>query len=223
MIFIFTVLHIQTSGTVMKSTINIMKMIKCYLQFWKRIFMFSFLVLVVLFYVTFYFNCKKTFTDDLEQTFAISLEHLDEEQRINIELTEIRNDLIQKLRFDEKNMKNTSKMLYVPSEEYELLRRRIYSNTKEVWYYVSSTLRSLANEFDDLKPKVSDMKTMVDEQYRSLLRDVAKLVDVDGYSQWRWKEFGSLSRLVQKRLQHTQNPPDCSKAKKLLCNFIYVS
>ncbi|XP_029342404.1 alpha-(1,6)-fucosyltransferase-like [Acyrthosiphon pisum] len=207
----------------MKSTMNIMKMIKCYLQFWKRIFMFSFLVLVVLFYVTFYFNCKKTFTDDLEQTFAISLEHLDEERRINIELTEIRNDLIQKLRFDEKNMKNTSKMLYVPSEEYELLRRRIYSNTKEVWYYVSSTLRSLANEFDDLKPNVSDMKTMVDEHYRSLLRDVAKLVDVDGYSQWRLKEFGSLSRLVQKRLQHTQNPPDCSKAKKLLCNFVYAN
>jgi len=120
-------------------------------------------------------------------------------------------------------MKSSKKILYTPSEEYELLRRRVYSNTKEVWYYVSSTLRSLANDFDDLKPKVSDMKTMVDEHYRSLLRDVAKLADVDGYSQWRLNEFHSLSRLVEKRLQHTQNPPDCSKDKKLLCNFIHVS
>ncbi|XP_060867931.1 alpha-(1,6)-fucosyltransferase-like [Metopolophium dirhodum] len=205
----------------MKSTMNIMEIYKCYLQFWKRIFMFSFLILVVLFYVTFYFNCEKPFDDDLEQTLAISLQLLVEEHRTNIELTEIRNDLIQKLRLDEKKMKNTNKMVYTPSEEYELLRRRIYSNTKEVWYYVSSTLRSLANEFDDLKPKVSDMKIIADEHYRSLLRDVTKLADVDGYSQWRLKEFGSLSRLVEKRLQHTQNPPDCSKAKKLLCHFIY--
>jgi len=119
-------------------------------------------------------------------------------------------------------MKKKRKM-FEPSEEYEVLRRRIYSNTKEVWYYVSSTLQSLDNEFDDMKPKVSDMKIMVDEHYRSLLRDVAKLADVDGYSHWRLKEFGSLSRLVEKRLQHTQNPPDCSKAKKLLCHFFNVS
>lgn len=114
-------------------------------------------------------------------------------------------------------------MVYAPSEGYELLRRRIYSNTKELWYYVSSALRSLANEINDLKPKVSDMKKMVDEHYRSLLRDVGKLADVDGYSEWRWKESVSLSRLVQKRLRHTQNPPDCSKAKKLLCNLSIVS
>ncbi|XP_060868919.1 alpha-(1,6)-fucosyltransferase-like isoform X2 [Metopolophium dirhodum] len=203
----------------MKSTMNFMKITQCYNRFWKRIFMFSVLVWVVLFYVTFYFNCEKPFDDDLEQTLAISHQLLVEEHRTNIELTEIRNDLSQKLRFNEKKMKNKKKIIYPPSEEYELLRRRIYSNTKEVWYYVSSTLRSLANEFDDLKPKVSDVKIMVDEHYRSLLRDVAKLADVDGYSQWRWKEFRSLSRLVEKRIRHTQNPPDCSKAKKLLCNL----
>jgi len=71
------------------------------------------------------------------------------------------------------------------SKGYEVIRHRIYSNTKEFWHYISSLLRSLANDFKDLKPKISHMKTMVDEHYRSLLRDVAKLADVDGYSQWR--------------------------------------
>jgi len=115
------------------------------------------------------------------------------------------------------------KMLNGPSEGYEVLRRRIYSNIKEFLNYVNFSLRSLANEIEDLKPNISHMKTMVDEHYRSLLRDVAKLADVDGYSQWRWKEFESLSRLVEKRLLHAQNPPDCSKAKKLQCNFVSVS
>jgi len=120
-------------------------------------------------------------------------------------------------------IRNKKKILNGPSEGYEVLRRRIYSNTKEFWYYVSSELRSLANEIEGLKPSIVEMKTMVDEHYRSLLNNVAKLADVDGYSQWRWREFGSLSRLVEKRLRHTQNPPVCSKAKKLLCNFINVS
>jgi len=96
MIFIFTVKLWQNSGTVMKSIMNIMKIIKYYLQLWKRIFMFSFFVLVVLFYVTCYFNYEKPFNDDLERTLVISLQHLDEEYRTNIKLTEIRNDLIQK-------------------------------------------------------------------------------------------------------------------------------
>ncbi|CAI6347476.1 unnamed protein product [Macrosiphum euphorbiae] len=203
----------------MKSTMNIMKITQCYHRFWKRIFMFLVLVWVVIFCATFYFEHEKPFDDDLEQTLAIALQYLDEVHRTNVELIEMRNDLVHKLRFDEKKINNKRKMVNGPSEEYEVLRRRVYSNTKEVWYYVSSTLRSLANEFEDLKPKVSDIKTMVDEHYRSLLRDVAKLADVDGFSQWRWKEFHSLSRLVEKRLRHTQNPPDCSKARKLLCNF----
>ncbi|XP_060867350.1 alpha-(1,6)-fucosyltransferase-like [Metopolophium dirhodum] len=196
----------------MKLTMTIMKITRFYHRFWKRIFMFSVLVWVVIFCATFYFKCENPFDDDIEQTLAMALQYLDEVHRTNVELTKMRNDLSQK-------MKKKRKMSE-PSEEYELLRRRIYSNTKEVWYYVSSTLRSLANEFDDLKPKVSDMKIISDEHYRSLLRDVTKLADVDGYSQWRWKEFRSLSRLVEKRLRHTQNPPDCSKAKKLLCNFL---
>lgn len=58
--------------------------------------MFSVLVWVVLFYVTFYFELKKHDDDDLKQTLAMALQHLEKEQRTNAELLEIRNYLSQK-------------------------------------------------------------------------------------------------------------------------------
>lgn len=200
---------------------NIMKVIQCYHLFWKQIFLYASLVWIAFLFATFYFAAPENYVDDeLEKTLAIAIQHLDDVHIDNVNMMEMKKDLIQRLKLNEKKMMDKEKILNGPSEGYEVLRRRIYSNTKEFWYYVSSALQSLANEIEDLKPKVSGMKIMIDEHYRSLLRDIAKLADVDGYSEWRWKEFHSLSRLVEKRLQHTQNPPDCSKAKKLLCNHI---
>jgi len=119
------------------------------------------------------------------------------------------------------NSKN--KQINGPSKEYELLRRRIYSNTKEFWYYVSFELRSLATTLIDIKPPIlQNMKKTIDEQHRSLLNDVAKLANVDGHSLWRRKEYIYLSTLVKKRLRILQNPQDYSKVKKLACNLIAV-
>jgi len=67
------------------------------------------------------------------------------------------------------------------------------------------------------------MKTIIDEHYRSLLNDIAKLTEVDGYSQWRRKEYIYLSTLVKKRLRILQTSEDCSKVKKLACNLISVN
>jgi len=67
------------------------------------------------------------------------------------------------------------------------------------------------------------MKTIIDEHYRSLLYDIAKLAEIDGYSQWRRKEYIYLSTLVKKRLRILQTSEDCSKAKKLACNLISVN
>lgn len=41
----------------------------------------------------------------------------------------------------------------------------------------------------------------------------------DGYESFRHNEAKALSDLVQKRLHFLQNPPDCSKAKKLVCKI----
>ncbi|CAH1725613.1 unnamed protein product [Aphis gossypii] len=71
-----------------------------------------------------------------------------------------------------------------------------------------------------IKTFIIHMKTIIDEHYRSLLNDITKLTEVDGYSQWRRKEYIYLSTLVKKRLRISQTSEDCSKAKKLACNLI---
>lgn len=110
-----------------------------------------------------------------------------------------------------------------PSKEYELLRRRIYFNTKEFWYYVSYELRLLARTVKGIKPITIQMMKNINEQYLSLLNDIDKLATVDDHAQWRRKEYIYLRTLVQKRLRFLQNPEDCSKAKKLFCNLISVN
>ncbi|KAJ8302715.1 hypothetical protein KUTeg_019111 [Tegillarca granosa] len=54
---------------------------------------------------------------------------------------------------------------------------------------------------------------------RKLLNDMHSLKNVDGTGDWREKESQELGDLVQRRLQYLQNPKDCSKAKKILCNL----
>lgn len=107
-----------------------------------------------------------------------------------------------------------------PSEEYELLRRRIFSNTKELWYYVNSELQLLVKEGDGVKVEhVSKIKNIIGEHYRSLLKDVTSLAEADDHAVWRQQESENLSNLVQKRLKHLQNPSDCAKARKLVCDL----
>lgn len=110
--------------------------------------------------------------------------------------------------------------LNAPSEEYEVLRRRIFSNTKELWYYVNSELKSLSKDVDGIGvERIQKIKKMIDEHYMSLLKDVADLSEVDGHALWRQQESENLSNLVQKRLKYLQNPPDCAKARKLVCDL----
>lgn len=54
---------------------------------------------------------------------------------------------------------------------------------------------------------------------RVLLNDVDELSNMEGHNAWRAAESRALSDLVQKRLHYLQNPSDCSKARKLLCNI----
>lgn len=48
---------------------------------------------------------------------------------------------------------------------------------------------------------------------------------MEGHDAWRVAESSALSDLVQRRLHFLQNPADCSKARKLVCNLnkVYVN
>jgi len=106
-----------------------------------------------------------------------------------------------------------------PSKEYEEARRRSYRDLKELWYFLKSKLESLVTEKAALSSVVPGLVASVEERQSALAMDLLTLQGADGYSEWREEEASSLSALVQARLKWLQNPSDCSKARKLLCNL----
>ncbi|KAK4886499.1 hypothetical protein RN001_002770 [Aquatica leii] len=110
-----------------------------------------------------------------------------------------------------------------PSTQYELLRRRLFNNVQEFWYFVSSEIIKLKGTTNDISPQLlSSLNNILNlgvQHKRSLLYDLEKLEYADGYSTWREKESNDLSNLVQSRFNYLQNPTDCKKAKKLICNL----
>jgi len=65
--------------------------------------------------------------------------------------------------------------------------------------------------------RIHKIKNIVGEHFRSLLKDVSGLAEVDNYSTWRQQESKSLSYLVQHRLEKLQNPPNGFTARQLVC------
>lgn len=111
-----------------------------------------------------------------------------------------------------------------PSFEHEELRRRVRNNIQEMWYYINAELNRFKkhpNEltFEQRESELQDAIKNVWEHKKSLLIDVDRLTKADGHDEWREKEAKELSDLVQRRFTYLQNPKDCNKAKKLLCNL----
>uniref|UniRef100_A0A671QBR8 Alpha-(1,6)-fucosyltransferase n=1 Tax=Sinocyclocheilus anshuiensis TaxID=1608454 RepID=A0A671QBR8_9TELE len=63
------------------------------------------------------------------------------------------------------------------------------------------------------------MRPLVASGEKSVMTDLYHLSQVDGAGDWREKEAKELSDLVQNRITYLQNPQDCSKARKLVCNI----
>lgn len=108
------------------------------------------------------------------------------------------------------------------------MRRRVYTNTQEMWNYVQNemiTIRKVLNPAVDSKAakQIEQMLETTAEHKRSLLNDLNEMREVDGYEKWRQKESIALSSLVQRRLTSLQHPEDCSKAQKLVCRLNKVS
>nr|CAG4650039.1 EOG090X03KK [Sida crystallina] len=111
-----------------------------------------------------------------------------------------------------------------PKKEYEVKRRAIYKGVKEMWYYMRNELENLkknghSQNAVELSDKISEILNAGSEHEKVLLNDLEDLSGMEGHDAWRAAESRALSDLVQKRLQSLQNPSDCSKARKLICNL----
>lgn len=114
-----------------------------------------------------------------------------------------------------------------PIADYEMLRRRIRTNTMELYSFVNSELsktwKKIQLNVPGLGSDIDSIASMVSEHKRSLINDMDHLRKIDGYEKWRQTESESLSDLIQRRLTYLQNPKDCAKARKLICRLNKVS
>uniref|UniRef100_A0A3B5AJZ9 Alpha-(1,6)-fucosyltransferase n=1 Tax=Stegastes partitus TaxID=144197 RepID=A0A3B5AJZ9_9TELE len=107
-----------------------------------------------------------------------------------------------------------------PGPTQEEMRRRVENGVKEFWYFVRSEVKKLANVEPSERQKYADTLLQdLGHQERSIMTDLYYLSQADGVGEWRMKEAKDLSDLVQNRITYLQNPPDCSKARKLVCNI----
>ncbi|XP_064570548.1 alpha-(1,6)-fucosyltransferase isoform X2 [Zonotrichia leucophrys gambelii] len=105
-------------------------------------------------------------------------------------------------------------------KDHEILRRRIENGAKELWFFLQSELKKLKNlEGSELQTRIDEFLSDLGHQERSIMTDLYYLSQTDGAGDWREKEAKDLTDLVQRRITFLQNPKDCSKAKKLVCNI----
>ncbi|VVD03397.1 unnamed protein product [Leptidea sinapis] len=72
--------------------------------------------------------------------------------------------------------------------------RRIYSNSKEIWYFINHELTKLMKG-DPNSEKIQAILDQVAHRKRSLLSDQQKLQEMDGYLEWRRSEAANVSEL----------------------------
>uniref|UniRef100_A0A4W5QND3 GT23 domain-containing protein n=1 Tax=Hucho hucho TaxID=62062 RepID=A0A4W5QND3_9TELE len=107
-----------------------------------------------------------------------------------------------------------------PGPTQEELRRRVENGVRELWYFVRSEVKKLGHvEAEERSRQADTLIQDLGHQQRSIMTDLYYLSQADGVGDWRVKEARDLSNLVQNRITYLQNPQDCSKARKLVCNI----
>ncbi|KAL7871428.1 hypothetical protein SRHO_G00064110 [Serrasalmus rhombeus] len=107
-----------------------------------------------------------------------------------------------------------------PGREEEEYRRKVEKGVRELWYFVRSEVKKLSHVDPAVLQKHTDTLLQdLGHQQRSIMTDLHYLSQADGAGEWREKEAKDLTMLVQNRISYLQNPPDCSKARKLVCNI----
>ncbi|XP_052001997.1 alpha-(1,6)-fucosyltransferase-like [Xyrauchen texanus] len=107
-----------------------------------------------------------------------------------------------------------------PGKDQEELRRKVENGVRELWYFIRSEVKKLPLvETAALQKHADSLQQELGHQQRSIMTDLYQLSQADGAGEWREKEAKDLSDQVQNRIMYLQNPQDCSKARKLVCNI----
>lgn len=106
------------------------------------------------------------------------------------------------------------------SDNYEILRRRIAKQIREMWFYLSAQFTKVNKLLPDTA-RNDFMKVLENfgEMQRITEHDFEELISMDGAQDIRDASAKRLSEVVQKRLYNLQNPKDCKNARKLICSL----
>uniref|UniRef100_A0A1A9WL33 GT23 domain-containing protein n=1 Tax=Glossina brevipalpis TaxID=37001 RepID=A0A1A9WL33_9MUSC len=103
---------------------------------------------------------------------------------------------------------------------YERIRRHIRQNIGNMWNYLNNELGKISKKYGVIVPglqqEISNILILGAEKIHSLLIDMERMRQMDGYENWRHQESKELSDLMQRRLHYLQHPANCSKARKLV-------
>ena len=102
-------------------------------------------------------------------------------------------------------------MLKGPAPDYEMARRQLRRDVDELRLLAEATLR-----------RSSRLAGLVEKYSEDMKAALARLDRDDGWHKWRVDESLRLTHLAQDRILKTQNPPNCKKAKKLVCHLNYA-
>ncbi|RNA03521.1 Alpha-(1-6)-fucosyltransferase, partial [Brachionus plicatilis] len=105
-----------------------------------------------------------------------------------------------------------------PSENFESLRRKIYDDIKDLSYFVNNQLLKLKRD-SSLEPKISFIENNFHDRINLLLVEMYNLSTSDSLGDWRKLEADSLALKIQREFYELQNPSDCDKQKKLVCDL----
>lgn len=106
------------------------------------------------------------------------------------------------------------------SVNFEILRRRISNQIKEMWFLVSASYSKLVKTIPKTaKDGFVDMLESFGEIQRITTRDFDELMRMDGQQSYRDNVALKLSTLIQKRFYKLQNPKNCNGARKLVCSL----
>jgi len=109
----------------------------------------------------------------------------------------------------------------------EVYRSHISTNNqpiRKVFENVGDNVYPFSDDFENLRiGLLQSIEHLEDKDTQNAMKSLMEqLAEVDGFSQSRKDEFEILSSTVQSAIFSLQNPPDCIKAKKLLCHMNQV-
>lgn len=161
-------------------------------------------------------NDDKEIVKRLNQA-ELELEKLEQQNAKNLELIERLRENLKKENptIINDNFVSSNRLSF----EFEDLRRKTYTDLKDLSYYINSKFEHLANIDSKFKESIDIVNKNVDHRVKVLLAEMYNSSISSNLGEQRAKLAHELHKEVQLRFKLLQNPSDCNSAKVLVCDL----